>query len=397
MSIALLLSGGAPNLAYMAGGLVALDEKGVEYSVLSTSGAGMLIGLLYAAPAGEGTAEELRRDALRATIDMSVNDAIYKFMDAAWFYPTNYKVFHKPGVLAELYTRFTEMLPRMGTHTEAQRFFNDWMDLVLSVLCPTDLGPWSRGMCQPPPFIRQAVDFEKLRRFDGEFYMNAYCLEIQDIALFTKEQITAEHFQAAIALPMIYKCFELDGKHYIEGSAVDTICYEAVLRQLYRPAEGHRLVKASNGKEVPDRYEPKPGAPAIDTLLVFDMLGHRELIHEPRNLLDALSQLIVVPLTALTKDDTRLFKLDYLWRFPGLELIEFPVDLRGDEWKEALEWNYNNAKRQFERGYEQASKVYEEHLDRLAPTRKPNRPVSKRQQVDGVVGSLTATPGRTSA
>lgn len=375
MSIALLLSGGAPNMAYMAGGLVALDEKGVEYSVLSTSGAGILIGLLYAAPAGNGTAKELRRDALRAVIDMSVNDMLYDLMDVFWFYPANYKVFHKPGVLAELYTRFTQMLPRMAGRTEAERFLNDWFDLVLSTLCPSDLGPWSRGMCQPPPFIYEAVDFEKLRRFDGHFYMNAYCLEAKDTVLFKKDEITAEHFQAAIALPLIYKCFELEGRHYIEGSAVDTICYEGVLRELFEPAEGHKLVKASSGREAPDRYRRRVGAPAIDTLLVFDMLGHRELIHQPRHLLDAVSQLIAVPLTALTKDDTRLFKLEYLHRYPGLGLIEIPVDLRGEEWKDALEWSYSNFKRQFERGYEQASQVFEEHQDRLAPKRKPARPI----------------------
>ena len=167
-------------------------------------------------------------------------------------------------------------------------------------------------MCQPPPFINQAVDFEKLRRFDGHFYMNAYCIEDKDIVLFKKDEITAEHFQAAIALPLIYKCFELDGKHYIEGSAVDTISYRAVLGELYEPAEGHKLVKASNGREGPDRYRSRAGAPAVDTLVVFDMLGHRDLIHEPRHLLDALSQLIVVPLTALTRDDTRLFELEHL-------------------------------------------------------------------------------------
>jgi NTE family protein len=396
MSVALLLSGGAPNSAYMAGGLVALDEKGVEYSVLSTSGAGILVGLLYAAPAGEGTAKELRREALKKTVDISVNDLIYKFMDAFWFYPANYKVFHKPGALAEVYTRFVQMLPKLEARTEAERFFNDAVDLVLSIFCPTDLGPWSKGMCQPPPFIEQVVDFEKLRRFDGHFYLNAYCLEDKDIVLFKKDEITAEHFQAAIALPLIYKPFELNGKHYIEGSAVDTISYRAVLRELYEPAEGCQMVIDSNGRESPDRYRPREGEPTIDTLVVFDMLGYRELIHESRHLLDALSQLIVVPLTALTRDDTRLFELEHLHKYPGLELIKIPVTLQGEEWKEALEWSYSNAKRQFERGYEQASKVYEEHKDRLAPKRNPVRLLSPSQE-DGPIVGRTAPPERSSA
>jgi len=351
----------------MAGGLVALDEKGVEYSVISTSGAGVLIGLLYAAPDGKGTAKELRREALKKPIDMSINDLIYNFMDWFWFYPANYKVFHKPGALAELYTRFAQMLPKTEGRTEAERFFNDSVDLVLSIFCPTDLGPWSRGMCQPPPFINQVVDFEKLRSFDGHFYMNAYCLEDKKIELFKKDKITAEHFQASLSLPLIYKCFELNGKHYIEGSAVDTICYEAVLGELYEPAEGHKMVKDFRGRESPDRYRLKEGAPAVDTLVLFDMLGHKELIHEPRHALDALSQLIIVPLTALTEDDTALFVAKYKQKYPGLELIGIPVDLHGEEWKESLEWRYSNAKLLFERGYEQASKVYEKNKGRLAP------------------------------
>ena len=50
MAVGLVLSGGAPLLTFMAGALVALDERGVKFDVISTSGAGMLVGLLYAAP-----------------------------------------------------------------------------------------------------------------------------------------------------------------------------------------------------------------------------------------------------------------------------------------------------------------------------------------------------------
>ena len=51
-TIALVLGGGAPNLTLMAGAVAALDDAGVKFDVVSTSGAGMLIGLLYAAPKG---------------------------------------------------------------------------------------------------------------------------------------------------------------------------------------------------------------------------------------------------------------------------------------------------------------------------------------------------------
>ena len=41
--------GGAPNPGLMAGALVAFLEKGVEFDVISASGAGALMGLLYTA------------------------------------------------------------------------------------------------------------------------------------------------------------------------------------------------------------------------------------------------------------------------------------------------------------------------------------------------------------
>ena len=50
MSTALLLGGGAPTLTLQSGALAALDERGVEFAAISTAGAGMVIGLLYAAP-----------------------------------------------------------------------------------------------------------------------------------------------------------------------------------------------------------------------------------------------------------------------------------------------------------------------------------------------------------
>jgi predicted acylesterase/phospholipase RssA len=55
-TISLVLGGGAPNLTLMAGAVAGLDDAGVEFDVVSTSGAGMLIGLLYAAPKGRDRA-----------------------------------------------------------------------------------------------------------------------------------------------------------------------------------------------------------------------------------------------------------------------------------------------------------------------------------------------------
>src|SRR5271163_4042264 len=83
---ALLIGGGAPNASLMAGALVAFLHQGVEFDVISTSGAGALMGLLYTAPVGGDPVA-----ALENWVNVGVADPIYAG------FPVNYKVFMKPG------------------------------------------------------------------------------------------------------------------------------------------------------------------------------------------------------------------------------------------------------------------------------------------------------------
>ena len=70
---ALLLGGGAPTLTLQSGAFAALHEHGVKFDIVSTAGAGMLIGLLYAAPKGLSPAQ-----ALAQTKEMGFHDSIYE-------------------------------------------------------------------------------------------------------------------------------------------------------------------------------------------------------------------------------------------------------------------------------------------------------------------------------
>ena len=333
MTIALVLGGGAPNLTLMAGAVAALDDAGVEFDIVSTSGAGMLIGLLYAAP--KGSRGDIKRDraaALKNTVNMGVHDAIYRF------FPMNFKVFHKPGTLAQAYTKFWQLAADnreaiegpvgdfrdqwlkmlsasplfapwaeawkqfLGTFSspddknrDAQRFFDDWAALMLATFCPSDLSATSQGMCQPAPFVEQAVDFSKLKEFEGEFYMSAYCIESGEMEIFEKKEITIEHFQAALAFPLIYAPFKMNGKTYLEGAAKDTLNFKGLLE--------HR----------------KDDRTVIDTIVVLDVLGMKELIAEPRNLYDAWVKSIIVPLTAIAEDDIKLFEQLHLENIKNLK------------------------------------------------------------------------------
>ena len=378
MATALLLGGGAPNLTLMAGALAALDEAGVQFDVVSTSGAGMLIGLLYAAPKGMTAAE-----ALKNTINMGVHDKIYDM------FPVNFKVFHKPGRAAQEYTRFwMEMGRRRGEmeklsrqwmdsalesfmpgaalaplrsfwqqawtgmssatrpSEDAQRFFDDWMALACATLCPSDLGPASLGMCQPAPFVAEAVDFDKLKAFPGEFYLSAYCIEDQEMVIFRKDQISLEHFQAALAFPLIYAPFKLGGKTYLEGAAKDTLNFKGLYE--YRKDKNHR---------------------PIETIVVCDILGMEKLIGEPRNLYDAWVKSIIVPLTAIAEDDIKLFeqmhkpKIRARYGSPEPELlkIDFQQHIPDGHWPNVLDWSYSNLQTLYNVGVQAGEAFYAQH------------------------------------
>jgi NTE family protein len=361
MAIALVLGGGAPNLTLMAGAVAALDDAGVKFDIVSTSGAGMLIGLLYAAPKGGVS----RAAALKNTVNMGVHDAIYRF------YPVNFKVFHKPGALAQAYTKFWQlaadkdqwlrMLPAsplfapwakewmqfLGKFSssadkngDARRLFDDWATLMLATFCPSDLSATSLGLCQPAPFIEQVVDFSQLQKFDGDFYMSAYCIETDSMDTFAKEEIRLEHFQAALAFPLIYAPFKMDGKTYIEGAAKDTLNFKSLLEK----RKGH--------------------AKFIDTIVVLDVLGLDDLITEPRSLYDAWVKSIIVPLTAIAKDDIKLFEEIHLkdqtnlnehfdGKKPNVVKINFHEQLKHKSynWQNMFDWSYSNLSTLYDAGY----------------------------------------------
>jgi predicted acylesterase/phospholipase RssA len=357
MANALMLGGGAPTLTLEAGALVALLEKEVKFEAVSTAGAGMLVGLLYAAPKGMSP-----RQALENTREMGVHDSIYDL------FPVNFKVFHKPGSLADSYRRWLQGLPRMVPGQDlGSRLFADWMSLWLSAWCPSDLSGKSLGLCDHAPWIDEVVDFDKLEAFPGEFYMNAYCIEDQEMAIFTKDQITPDHFRAALAFPLIYPPFKLNGKTYIEGSAIDTLCFDGLIK--YRE---ERLRREKAGET---RTQKLAALEPLRNVVVFDVLSAKKIIREPRSLYDAWVQSIMIPLVEIAKDDIRLFEAVHNkgWskEQPKLNLLRISFDIPDDHWPNVLDWSYGNLSKLYDIGYRAGLKFYDEHKDKLSIAPKP--------------------------
>lgn len=366
MAIALLLGGGAPNLTLMAGAVAALDEAGVKFDVVSTAGAGMLIGLLYAAPKNV-----TRAQALKNTVNMGVHDKIYDH------FPVNYKVFHKPGSMAQAYTSFWQtalapyqsmwqqfgnVVPAAKPTEDAQRLFNDWTALMLATFCPSDLSTGSLGMCRPAPFVAEVVDFEELKNFDGEFYMSAYCIEESKMEIFPKDEINLEHFQAALAFPFIYEPFKLGEKTYLEGAAMDTLNFKGLYEDR---KEEHR-----KGKK----------RPPIETIVVCDVLGMDELIGKPRNLYDAWVKSIIVPLVEIAKDDIKIFNAvhkpaipqNFGEPVPELLTIDFEKYMPEEHWPKVLDWSYSNLKTLYGVGRKAGKAFCDKYAKELRP--RPEAP-----------------------
>lgn len=336
---ALILGGGAPNATLMAGALSAFLEEGVHFDIISTSGAGALIGLLYLAPKGI-TAKE----ALEFTKNYGVHDLIYAF------FPVNYKVFQKswpfdePRDAVQEWLKYNPFYSANPTNS-AQRLFSDWILFAINALMPTDTNFWSKGLCENVPFIEDVIDFDRLPHVEPEFYINAYNINARKMENFSKHQITANHFRAALALPFIYPPVELNGNFYFEGAAHDALNYKNLLNE--------------DGDETRKRTD-------IGTIVVFDVLGNENLIRVPNNLWDAYIISIITPLVELARDDTKIFKAEHLHKYPGLKLLEvgFYDDLkeRAEEvFAHALEWSYHNLSQLFDLGYAAGKKFCNDH------------------------------------
>ncbi|MFA7291581.1 MAG: patatin-like phospholipase family protein [Rhodocyclaceae bacterium] len=325
---ALVLGGGAPNATLMSGALVAFAEAGVKFDVISTAGAGALIGLLYVAPA-KGTPIE----ALRRTTEMGVADAIYDH------FPVNYKVFQKSGANADLYRRLLAMNPLAQTiatqHGDSamEKLFSDWVQLLFTSACPSDLSPKSLGLCANVPFLEETVDFAALRHIVPAFYINAYNISDRRMENFAKDAINADHCRAALAFPFLYPPYPIIDpksgieKFYYEGAAHDCLNYKALVD-----------------------HEPD-----VKRIVVFDVLGADELMRTPRDLYDAWLLSIITPLVEIARDDTKIFEAVHN-RNNERQLFKVPFDIPKDHLAEALDWSRSNLETLFLVGYESAKR-----------------------------------------
>jgi predicted acylesterase/phospholipase RssA len=158
-------------------------------------------------------------------------------------------------------------------------------------------------------------------------YHNAYNLTDQRLELFSNRQpelylpITGQTLCACSALPYIEEPVEMNGKVYCEGATVDTVNFEDLLRN----------------------------HPDLDEVWVSRILDRRQ-IHRPKNMLDALNNLVMLFAATTSEDDVKLFKFHIQETGANVRVVEIPVAANVD-----YNWTWSNLHRGIDDGYAAAS------------------------------------------
>jgi len=328
--MALVLGGGAPNCTLMTGAMLAFEEAGVKFDVISGAGGGGAMALLYVSPADGLT----RQENLRNSINLSVSDAIFKVL------PVNYRVFVKGSRVADLYRGllakmpFYEKVVNQFGMSKGKKFVSDLIQLIWAITTPSTTNFFSSGMCSHAPLLEQFIDFDKIKDIPEEVFLNAYSVSEQKITVFGKKEINFETFAASLGYPFFYEATDVNGICYMEGGAVDTYNFGG-------------LLKADQD---------------IRTLVVLDAFGNPNYIQKPTNLWQAYSQSMILPLVELCRKDLQLFEHWHLREWNAahpdkeVELIKISYDIPTDWLPAALDWSTTNMERMFELGYETAKK-----------------------------------------
>jgi len=320
-----IVSGGAPTLHLGAGALCAFKERGVNFDVIATSGAGALPGLLYMKPNKVDPAT-----ALRNVVNMNVHDAIYDLI------PSNYKVFFKYGPFAQIFYQIGQAFPH-HYETPWQRLISDGIDLVTAAITPTTLTYRSKAVLSRVQVVNDLVDWPGLSSAPQDFFLNAFNLTTQKLEVFDKQTMTPDAFYAALAMPWLYPPTPRvpNGPLYTEGASHDPSGIEAVLMN-----------------DSPDKLA------GVEWIALLDTIGP-DVWTDPGSLYEALELAIMDPIVALAETVAALYAVQEVYfnefavpRIPLPKLYRLPFQLPDWERGKLLEWSYSNAVTLWNAGYD---------------------------------------------
>ncbi|MBS1156469.1 MAG: alpha/beta hydrolase [Proteobacteria bacterium] len=328
---ALVISGGAPNATLIAGALVAFHELGIRFDVVSTAGAGALLGLMALAPKNGDPVSTLR-----GLSEMGIADPLYEQ------FPVNFKVFHKPGDMADTYRRLLGMnslvdqLKQWPARDPVSQWMKDSTELALACACPSDLNPSSTGLCAHVPFAEEIIDFAAVPAIEPIFYVNAYNLSTRTMANWTNGEIDPLHLQAALSFPFLYPPTQIGDEFFMEGAVIDCLNFKDLLKN----------------------------HPDLEEIVVFDILGAERLLRPPRDLYDAWVMSLITPLVEIARDDIKIFEDRYkgnicLHKVPLLEGIP------EEDLPTVFDWSRSNLDALYKIGHAKAKTWAQQNLAHL--------------------------------
>ena len=320
--VGMVLSGTAPAMTLMSGAMLAFAERDVEFEVISTTGVGGLIGMLYLAPKGGD-----RVKALKELSNLFVSDWLYRL------FPVNFKVFHKFGPFANAFYKFREKLPQFhvepGDRSEVKRLVNDWIQLWATAISPRSLESKHNGLMSHVPLIEELVDFAKLKASPTRFYLNAFSLRTLKLRFFDNQTTNTEAYNAAQAMFVLFPPVYTADDILTTGATRDPTGLQAIW--LFERTKLSRVL-------------------ALDPLT-------RSYGRTPANAYDAFQLMLMNPIAALQELTFQLYvdtqALDAT--LPELKILPVPMDsLDSSYYPKMLEWTHDNAVRLQKIGYDAA-------------------------------------------
>ncbi len=328
---ALLLGAGGPLGGLEAGALIALDEMGVSFDIISGACIGSVIALTYTSPANGMSGREALEMWCNTT---GLSDEIYYHLS-----PANYKVFQKnAGMLNPLNDAWIKSMISLNPfysvnpQNNTERLYSDMYLYWLTMCTAAFPFPGQTSISRVAPFLGNFIDFSTIKDIPNDVYINAMNVTDKKIAVFDKSEITEDHVIAGSSLFFICPQTTIDGKLYGEGSYRDSLNYQSLIHD----------------------YDQ------IESIIVMNILNKNDLIRKPKDLYDAYNLSIMLPFITIAEDDTKLFKAAHENK-QNIYKVEFEIP--PDHTEYALDWSESNFKKLKEIGYKAGLKFYDTNKD----------------------------------
>jgi hypothetical protein len=201
-------------------------------------------------------------------------------------------------------------------------------------------------------------------------FLNAYNITKKTVVEFQNADLDVHHFRAALSFPFLYAPYKIGENLYYEGAAFSCL-------NLVRVA----VNKLGIQNTLPYTAPPDHNA---DKFILFDVLTN-DVIHPARDLWDAYTQSIILPLVADAAKEQESFTV---WRKsgnvevghdtyslrassrplstgnclkPNVKEYRVSFDVPVEQWPYILDWSRSNMERLFDIGYEEGRMFLEEH------------------------------------